>query len=69
MTNSTITCPAGERLWVQYLQDGKPLYIITSTKLIDVYYLYEVKGTGLVKTMYKAKDPTMLKKHMTKLRK
>ena len=69
MTNSTITCPAGERLWVQSLQDGKPLYIITSTKLRDVYYLYEVKGTGLVKTKYEAKDPTMLEKHMTKLRK
>ena len=69
MTNSTITYPVGERLWVQYLQDGKPLYIITSTRLRDVYYLYEVKGTSLVKTKYEAKYPTILEKHMTKLRK
>lgn len=69
MTNSTITYPVGERLWVQYLQDGKPLYIITSTKLRNVYYLYEVKRSTLVKTKYEAKDPTILEKHMTKLRK
>ena len=69
MLNSTITCPVGERFWVQYLQDGKPLYIITSTRLRDVYYLYEVKGTSLVKTKYEAKDPTMLEKFMTKLKK
>ena len=35
----------------------------------DVYYLYEVKGTSLVKTKYEAKEPTILEKHMTKLRK
>ena len=68
MTNSTITYPVGESVWVQYLQDGKPLYIITSTKLRDVYFLYEVKCTSLVKTKYEDKDPTMLEKYMNKLR-
>lgn len=53
-----------EKIWVTYLYHGKPLYVITSTKLRDEYYLYKVENEKYVKTKYKNKDPTMLEKHM-----
>ena len=40
------------------------MYVITSTKLRDEYYLYKVKNGDYVKTRYKNKDPTVLEKYM-----
>lgn len=53
-----------EIIWVQYLYKGEPMYVITSTKLRDEYYLYKVKNGDYVKTRYKNKDPTVLEKYM-----
>ena len=59
-----LTPPKNETIWVQYLHNGVPVYAITSTKLRDVYYLYEVKANKLIKTKYKSKDPTELEQHI-----
>lgn len=56
--------PPNEIIWVQYLQNEIPIYIITSTKIRDCYYLYEVKANKLIKTKYKSKDPTELEQHI-----
>lgn len=56
--------PPNEIIWVQYLQNEIPIYVITSTKIRDYYYLYEVKDNKLIKTKYKNKDPTELEKYM-----
>lgn len=59
-----LTPPSNEIIWVQYLQNEIPIYVITSTKIRDYYYLYEVKDNKLIKTKYKNKDPTELEKYM-----
>lgn len=59
-----LTPPPNEIIWVQYLQNEIPIYVITSTKIRDCYYLYEVKDNKLIKTKYKNKDPTELEKYM-----
>ena len=59
-----LTPPPNEIIWVQYLQNERPVYVITSTKIRDCYYLYEVKDNKLIKTKYKNKDPTELEKYM-----
>jgi hypothetical protein len=59
-----VTTINGEIVWVTYLYNGKPIYIITSTKLRDEYYLYKVENGKYVKTKYKNKDPTELEKYM-----
>lgn len=59
-----LTPPPNEIIWVQYLQNEIPIYVITSTKIRDYYYLYEVKDNKMIKTKYKNKDPTELEKYM-----
>lgn len=59
-----LTPPSNEIIWVQYLQNEIPIYVITSTKIRDYYYLYEVKDNKLIKTKHKNKDPTELEKYM-----
>lgn len=59
-----LTPPPNEIIWVQYLQNEIPIYVITSTKIRDYYYLYEVKDNKLIKTKHKNKDPTELEKYM-----
>lgn len=61
---TTLIPPPNEIIWVQYLQNEIPIYVITSTKIRDYYYLYEVKDNKLIKTKYKNKDPTELEKYM-----
>ena len=61
---TTLTPPPNEIIWVQYLQNEIPIYVITSTKIRDCYYLYEVKDNKLIKTKHKNKDPTELEKYM-----
>ena len=56
--------PPNEIIWTQYLHNEIPIYAITSTKIRDYYYLYEVKDNKLIKTKYKNKDPTELEKYM-----
>lgn len=56
--------PKNEIIWVQYLHNGVPIYVITSTRIRDCYYLYEVNDNQLVKTKYKNKDPTELEKYI-----
>ena len=59
-----LTTPKNEIVWVQYLHDGKPTHVITSTTLRNYYYLYEVKNNALIRTKYKSKDPTELEKYI-----
>ena len=56
--------PKNEIILVQYIKDDKPVYIITSTMLRDMYYLYKVENDKLVKTKHKNKTPTELEKYM-----
>ena len=60
----TLITPPNEIIWVQYLQNEIPIYVITSTKIRDCYYLYEVKDNKLIKTKHKNKDQTELEKYM-----
>lgn len=53
-----------EIIWVQYLWKGKPMYVITSTKLRDEYYLYKVENGKYMKTQYNNRDPTVLEKYI-----
>ena len=59
-----LVLPPNETIWVQYLHNEIPIYAITSTKVRDCYYLYEVKDNKLIKTKYKNKDPTELEKYI-----
>lgn len=56
----SLVSPPNETIWVQYLHNEIPIYAITSTKIRDCYYLYEVKDNKLIKTKYKSNDPTEL---------
>ena len=62
--NKGIKPPKNEIILAQYIKDDKPVYIITSTMLRDVYYLYKVENDKLIKTKYKNKNPTELEKYM-----
>lgn len=53
---------SNEKIWVQYLVDGKTTFVITSNNLRDTYYLYSVKDGQAVKTDKKAKTPDLLEK-------
>lgn len=46
--------------WVQYLVDGKPKYLVTSSQNRDTYYLYEIIDNKAVKTKYKNSNPLEL---------
>ena len=52
-----------EKIWLTQITSAKT-YIITSTNLRDMYYLYEVIDGKPVKTKYKNANPTELNKYM-----
>lgn len=52
-----------EKIWLTQITPIKT-YIVTSTNLRDVYYLYEVIDGKPVKTKHKNADPTELNKYM-----
>lgn len=62
--NKGIKPPKNEIILVQYIKNSKPVYIITSTMLRDMYYLYKIENDKLIKTKYKNKNPTELEKYM-----
>jgi len=50
-------------LWVRYHTDSGKIYLITSDKYRDMYYLWkDVKGKP-APTKYRAEDPTELYKY------
>lgn len=61
---SNIKPPKNEIIWVQYIKNNNVTHIITSTKLRDYYYLYEVKDNKPIKTKYKARSPTELEDYI-----
>lgn len=65
MKELNIVAPKNEILWVQYYVEGMPRYVITSTKLRDQYFLYDVLDGKLHKTKYKDNDPKQLEQFMT----
>ena len=52
-----------EKIWLTQITSAKT-YIITSTNLRDMYYLYEVIDGKPVKTKYKNTNPTELNKYI-----
>lgn len=59
--------PKGQILWVTYNDvDGQAIYIVTSDKLRDTYYLYSVGKDGSLTKVNSAKKP--LFKELEKLR-
>ena len=52
-----------EKIWLTQITSTK-IYIITSTNLRDMYYLYEVVDGKPVKTKYKNANPTELNKYI-----
>ena len=52
-----------EKIWLTQITSTKA-YIITSTNLRDMYYLYEVIDGKPVKTKYKNTNPTELNKYI-----
>lgn len=52
-----------EKIWLTQITFAKT-YIITSTNLRDMYYLYEVIDGKPVKTKYKNTNPTELNKYI-----
>lgn len=51
--------PNDEIVWETYRRDGKDRYIVTSKKIRDYYFLYEVSPAGYNK-LGKAKTPPEL---------
>ena len=50
--------PSGEIVWVQYLnRSGEVLYVVTSNKTRDWYYLYDVRDG---RRIGKDRDPSEL---------
>lgn len=65
----TVRCPKDEIIWVSYLDNkGNIEYIITSKKVRDFYFLYQVEDKKLNK-LGKSKNPIELEtRFMTKKR-
>ena len=57
----SIKYPKGEVVWVQYIKDGAPMFIMTSKAIRDYYYLYQMTD-GSFKKLGKSKDPRELEK-------
>lgn len=62
--NKGIKPPKNEIILVQYVKDDKTIYLVTSSRLRDMYYLYKIEDDKLIKTKYKNKNPTELEKYM-----
>ncbi len=56
--------PENEQIWVQFVHKDEITHIITSTKLRDFYYLYQVKNNKLIKTKHKSENPIDLEKYI-----
>lgn len=56
--------PKNETIWVVYIIDDKPGYVITSTRSREVYFLYKVEDEKLIKTKHKAENPMDLEKYV-----
>ena len=52
----SIKYPKGETVWVQYIKDGEPVFIMTSKAIRDCYYLYQRADDGF-KKLGRSKDP------------
>ena len=64
--STKISAPAGEIIWVQYVNNGAITHFITSTKMRDYYYLYKIVNDKVVKTKYKSNNPMQLEKYIEK---
>lgn len=50
MTNAVIKkIPSKERCWTTYVEDGRPVYKVTSTQDRSMYYLYKITPCGYEK--------------------
>ena len=56
--------PKSEILWVQYVNNGKITFIVTSNQTREWYYLYELIDGRFRKTKYKAHNPMELEAHI-----
>lgn len=63
-----IKLPANQLLWVSYygkLNDGKIKYFISSDKIRETYYLYEVvDDSGNIKIIKKYSNPSNFEKYI-----
>ena len=56
-----ITCPKNEQMWWLYRnKSGTPIFLMTSKKNRDYYYLYEVLPGDELKKLGRAKTPPEL---------
>ena len=55
-----IKYPKNEILWVTYEKEERPIAIITSKELRDMYYLYKVNIDGSVERIARSPDPDEL---------
>lgn len=53
-----------EILWLTHTTSTNRIYLVTSNKTRDTYFLYEVINSKPTKTKYKASDPTELDKYI-----
>lgn len=62
-----IKVPKNEILWVQYWHKNKVIYVITSTRMRDTYFLYKVENEDkLIKTRHKSNNPLDLEKFIVR---
>lgn len=55
-----------EKVWVQYMNDGKITHIITSDRNRENYYLYRVINGKPKKTKHSSSNPLELEKYAIK---
>ena len=58
-----------EKVWVQYIIDGFPLYITTSDKNRTIYYLYKYssKDNKYIKSNHQSENPLKLEEKYIKI--
>ena len=56
-TEDRVEIPKNQKLWVEYIENGKTKYLVTSTVMREKYFLYEVDKGGTLKKIASSKTP------------